>query len=414
MKKVNSILALIVLCSITCCTSRQSKKTNTEEVAQEGVFVIDVEKAVASATKVYHLSDIAERIEYIPLEFRPECAIGQVAQVYITQDDIFILTMGGGSNDLFRFDKNGKFMNIIGARGNGPGEYILTLYFAVDTTNRQILVSNNYKPEIIVFNYEGRYLRTIKKDYTHSGHIYFLQETNELVHLGIPIEFASPASFFVSITDTDNNRILHKKYLVSSMISSDQRAYGGNYTSFQTGNRVLLNDGMSDTIFVYSQKNLNPYFILNYGKYKIKLDAMLSLPNNKEALHNYMYTDIVAETSQFLYLCFYQGNGKKYYLLRYDKYSQEYATFKVKKEEGSPAELFYNDIDGGLSVLLRAIPKYNQLARIVDAFDMKETLTSEFFSKSEAKDTQAKERLKKLVHSLGDEDNPIIMKISLK
>ena len=45
---------------------------------------------------------------------------------------------------------------------------------------------------------------------------------------------------------------------------------------------------------------------------------------------------------------------------------------------------------------------------------MKETLTPEYFSKSEAKDTHAKERLKNLVQSLGEEDNPVIMKIILK
>ena len=181
-----------------------------------------------------------------------------------------------------------------------------------------------------------------------------------------------------------------------------------------SSNGLLLNDGMSDTIFVYSQSNLNPYLILNYGKYKTTLNAMFSYTNDKGALDRYIIQmEIVAETSQYLFLHFTQGNGKRF-LLRYDKHSQEYTTFIVKKEDDTPAELIYNDIDGGLPILWRAIPVYNQLARIVDAFDMKETLTPEYFSMSETKYPQSKELLKNLVQSLKEEDNSVIMKVILK
>ena len=149
---MKTICILIIVCLTASCTSRQADKSS-EALPQaqliQGIPVIDVERAIASATNVYKLSDIAERIEYIPLEFKPECAIGGVAQVYFAQDDIFILTMG--SNDFLRFDKNGKFLNVIGSRGRGPGEYLDALYFAVDTAKRQIYMNTNWMPNIIVY-----------------------------------------------------------------------------------------------------------------------------------------------------------------------------------------------------------------------------------------------------------------------
>ena len=417
---MNKTCIILVICLIANCTSRHSQKfsdgTSQKQLSEE-IPIIDVEKAIASATKFCHLSDIAERIEYIPLEFTPKCAIGsRTFQVYIASEDIFILTAQSGSNDLFRFDKTGKFLNVIGKLGRGPGEYFNALYFAVDTTMRQVYVNSGSNLGINVYAYEGNYVQTLKKDYTHSAPFYFFPETNELAHIGEPPVFYpdDPDKFFVSITDTDNNRIFHKKYLLSSMISQGQRAIG-HFSSFQSDNGLLLIDAMSDTLFVYNQYKLSPYFILNYGRYKVTLDAILSSSNgHREALDPYINAiDIVGETSQFLFLRLSQGNGKRNYLLQYDKHSQEYTAFKVKKEEDNPAELFYNDIDGGLPVIWR-FPRYNQLARIIDAYDMKETLTAEYFSKSEAKNLHAKERLKNLVQSLGDEDNPVIMKIILK
>jgi len=414
---MKTIIILLIASTIASCAHRKSQNTNEgmmQKDPSDELTVIQVENAISSSKDIYRLSDIAERIEYIPLEFTPECAVGnRIFQMYIASDDIFILTAQSGSNDLFRFHKNGKFLNKIGKRGRGPGEYLDVLNFAIDTTKQHIYMNSNWQPNIIVYDYNGNYLHTIKKNYTSSNQLYYLPETNELAHVGLAMNFADPNTFFISVTDLENNNIFHKKFLVSSMITPSQWVNGGHETTFQSSNSLLLMDGMSDTLYSYSHGILNPYLVLNYGKYKMKLNAMLSYANNKQAFDNMIFTSIIAETSRYLFLKLAQGNGKQY-LLRYDKHSREYTTFDVRKEGDNPVELIYNDVDGGLPVIGRAIPRYNQLSRIVDAFYMKETLTSEYFTKSEAIDTQAKERLKNLVHSLGDEDNPVIMKIILK
>ena len=411
---MDKLCFVFVFCILTCCTSPQNNKNAQASFSVE-IPVIDVEKAVASAKDIYKLSDMAERIEYIPLEFTSECdcAIGnRIWQVYITTEDIFIL-----SGVVYRFGINGKFKNVIGKVGRGPGEFPNTNSFTVDTIKRHVYVNANGMMEIVVYDYDGHHVQTVKKDYNYSTEFYYFPENNILAHIGIPIEVSLPNSFFISVTDINNNRILHKKYLLSSLLlSSNHGVNGGHYSSLQRHNRLLLTESMNDTIFAYSNGILSPFLILNLGKYKSKIKDEIAFAHGDEgALYRYMDApNIVEETDHFLFLYFTQGNGNKY-LLKYDKYSREYTTFKVKKrEEKSPAEIIYNDIDGGLPIIWRAVPKYNQLARIVHTYDMKEMLTSEYFSKSEAKDQQAKERLKNLVQSLGDEDNPVIMKVILK
>ena len=171
---------------------------------------------------------------------------------------------------------------------------------------------------------------------------------------------------------------------------------------------------MNDTIFSFTRSVLEPFLIIDQGRYKIPLDAVLSQGRgNNEAFDPYVSViSIFNETPQYVFLTFFLR--QKMYLLRFDKLNHRYTTYLTTREEGMPVNAIHNDIDGGLHVISRIIPRYNQLARIIHSFDMKEELTPEYFSKSDAIDMEAKERLKNLVQTLDDEDNPVIMKIIMK
>jgi hypothetical protein len=69
------------------------------------------------------LRDVSPTYRFIPLETRTDNLIGSVSKVEIAGDRIFVLDMQ--TADVVQvYDINGKYITRIGAKGNGPGEYI--------------------------------------------------------------------------------------------------------------------------------------------------------------------------------------------------------------------------------------------------------------------------------------------------
>jgi hypothetical protein len=73
-----------------------------------------------------------------------------------------------------------------------------------------------------------------------------------------------------------------------------------------------------------------------------------------------------------------------------------------------------NDLDGGLSFWPRYYTSENELVDVLQAYDMKETLTEKYFAGHTIKNSQAHQKLKELVKNLNEEDNPVIVIAKLK
>jgi hypothetical protein len=89
---------------------------------------------------------------------------------------------------------------------------------------------------------------------------------------------------------------------------------------------------------------------------------------------------------------------------------------KVKgylKETGGFSGLV-NDIDGGAPFWPTAQPYGNQLVCSINAYELKEYINSDAFKHSTPKYPEKKKALKELADSLGWEDNPVLMVVTLK
>jgi hypothetical protein len=74
-----------------------------------------------------------------------------------------------------------------------------------------------------------------------------------------------------------------------------------------------------------------------------------------------------------------------------------------------------NDLDGGLSFW----PRYynepeGEVVDVLEAYEMKELLTEEYFAAHPAKNPAAHERLRTLLKDLDETDNPVIVIAKLK
>jgi hypothetical protein len=101
----------------------------------------------------FKLSDIAEDVEYVPLETNDKCLIGRVSNAVLTEEYIFY-----GN---FQFDRKGKFIRQVHKTGQGPGEDFIRCT-GYDKKNRLIYMYGNYPPyKILVYDFNGKLVKTI-------------------------------------------------------------------------------------------------------------------------------------------------------------------------------------------------------------------------------------------------------------
>jgi len=73
-----------------------------------------------------------------------------------------------------------------------------------------------------------------------------------------------------------------------------------------------------------------------------------------------------------------------------------------------------NDLDGGLSFWPFYCNSENELIDMYQASKMKEYLTEEYFASREIKNPQAHKKLRELLKTLNDDDNPVVVVSKLK
>lgn len=123
---------------------------------------IDVYSALQNKAEILNASQIAEDIEFLPLETTDECLLGEdIMNIVVTSKDIFIYDLEA----CYRFNRNGKFKNRIGTQGNGPGEYVKALTMLVDTLNQWIYIGDYNQKKFVKYDYEGKHLGDLKSDW---------------------------------------------------------------------------------------------------------------------------------------------------------------------------------------------------------------------------------------------------------
>ena len=157
------IISLVFFVFFISCQSKSTKtyesKESETQVESNHFFTIDFAEIIKHKREV-PISEIAESVEYIPLENTQESMIGNIMDVQLTKDYIFI--QHNGSALLTQFNRNGNFIRHFGTEGRGPKEYALMRIFSLDEKNKLVYIHTNWTQKILVFNFEGEYVKTIK------------------------------------------------------------------------------------------------------------------------------------------------------------------------------------------------------------------------------------------------------------
>ena len=110
---------------------------------------------------------IINKIDFIPLETTNESLIGHISKI-IMMDSLILISDNYKTNQLLLFDNQGQFIRKISNRGRGGEEYLDLADIAVDKLNKIIYILDGDQGKLLLFNYNGLYIRSIKLPFDYA------------------------------------------------------------------------------------------------------------------------------------------------------------------------------------------------------------------------------------------------------
>lgn len=423
MKKLVVVITTLFIL-LSCNSLTEKVKPAIEKLELVFPATIDVDRA-RSDNEIPLLSDFADDISYIKLKTPSNVFVQIINDVQISKENIFILE----NQRVMVFDREGNYIRTIGKIGRGPNEYVYLRSFCVvknDEGKDELIFYTGPEGDVYRYNVNGD---VIAKLFTYRFADYMFLIGDKLLFSGFTTTTINLPENITQFASMDfNGHIIDSKLLPIYNVSHwDQQNLlsPGNFRSSRFNDALLLYGYLEDTVFhVNGSGKIEPRFILDFGNNGIPIENRYI--RKPEGLVNSSIIPIIspAETSNNVWFKFaFQKRG---FLLRYDKTDQRaYTHFYEGDQEIDPTrgrtaleELgLINDIDGGPNFY----PKWSShvdstqicvLAKQV--FDLKKELTSEYFQNREVKFPAKKDSLVKLVNSLEETDDYILMFVKLK
>ncbi len=397
------LLYLIGTLSLLSCSQPSKANRNTEKTKEKNTCpTIDLAKAIENPGAPLKMSDFVEDVEYI----RPEYPASLVDRIFdVSINDKYLLLEVPGR--LLCYTRDGKFLREISKKGQGPREHVgirsSSLY------NNLVAINSNFTRRGLWFDTKGNYIKTTTPIPNGVFKIDILDADRIAIHLHHGTAMNDPGLFIAGILDSKGDTIQLKKtkpYYPKGIAKSPRRWY------YKDTIRVFT--CLNDTVYSITKNTIQPRFVINSGKYKISKEAFADRRVLKKQRKNFIGTLTFCETKQNLLIEFpYQ---EKRWFVVYDKKNKQLHSWNIEPESINKYGFlrgggWHNDVDGGLKLpAFIGVGKSGYIALRVQPFDFKE----KFNPNQKAKYPKKQEKLQKLVNSLNDDENPIIILHKLK
>lgn len=358
------------------------------------------------------LSEIALSVEYLPFEYNVKALLSDQSYcALIINDFLFIQTTG----TLFSFSKNGKFIQKFVTAGRGPGEGFVRC-FTVDENNHLVYVYNHFAHNILVFNLEGKFLKSIRDPFSETigSYVQHLAWDPKTGNIFVTFDGSDGKMLYKYAVIDANGQILHRepnydKFIVNKRIM-EAALLESPLCMYQ--DMLFFKYQYNDTVFqVNADYSCSPAYTIRVPK-AVTLEERI-----KTGSYIVHYSTIgvrnsinrIIETKSFLLINhssnIFDNELVRTHLSLYDKQKNQLISYF---EQG-----IINDWDGGMNIEhFYSDGKY--IWWLFQAFDLKEELTSSHFSKSKALYPEQQKRLRTMVDKLDEEDNPVLMIVTLK
>lgn len=387
------LLVLAIAAGISCTENTKQQKKANHTMSSSSIFTISLEDGLNHQRGI-GLKEMAAAVQYVKLEFTPECALGRIVYLVGTQDYFFV----AGISMIYQFSREGKFIRNIGRIGKGPGEYLGFRDFTVNEKDQKLYVLTNWTREILIYGFDGKYLGKISlTDFAKQGSDFqgcdYIGDSLLALQVS-PLERKSLLS-----TELINEKGTSIRKVNSSVIKeSELNNWMGFNLVYAFNQKVNIKEFNNDTIFHMTPQGLVPYFILDLGKYASPLTY--SNEDQKKYIQPYRFF----ENDQFIMTFFFYDD--KHCVVQYNK---ETGLTSVSIPKNKDQQGITNDIDNGMNFDMTMVPL--SLKTTQDEW-LLPVQAINLVKYCENKEVQG--NLKELMSGLKVEDNPVIMVIKFK
>jgi hypothetical protein len=341
----------------------------------------------------------------IPLETTDDCLIAHIDKIEIKNGYIYIMDQKAQS--MYIFDMNGKYLNKIHKRGQGPGEYTNLSYMTV--TDSSVIIIDHYTGKQIEYNTSS--LQPIKEERIlekiWATEIFSLRKTTYYIN-----NWSNSDAGKFRLFSRKNNTTNFEKYLP---FEKDPICIGINGPVYAiAGNEASLIYSGDDNIYRLKEGKVFPEYEIRFKEKKIEYsnreniatDFMNSPPGRIEGI------TAINESDKYLFIdiCVTVKDNTPIGPGNYDSY-----TCIHNKSDHSTvicADMIYNSTFDGDYTIRRIIDNkmiYWRDASVLKIIYAKEALANRTFTNK-----AYEERLKSVMANLTEDDNPVLFIYGLK
>ncbi len=162
--KSNLFLSIMVMSGTLCgCSGANGTKAHLNS---DGNEIVEVK--VSEPDGKDSGSNFVKSVDCIPMQESSEAMFVNVDKMIYDNDEFYMLDRMG-DNTLAVFDKDGKYLRSIGAKGEGPEEYVRAWDFDVD--KRNVYIYDRMRDNMLVFKKSGEFIKSLKIPKSSNGFV---------------------------------------------------------------------------------------------------------------------------------------------------------------------------------------------------------------------------------------------------
>ncbi|MFA6483411.1 MAG: 6-bladed beta-propeller [Bacteroidales bacterium] len=272
---IKLLISIIIIGILTGCSDPQTR-----------LVTISIEDAKFIEIRA---NDLQKEITLIPLETLSTCMIGAQYMFLDGYPDYYILDQE--AKQVFRFGSDGNFLNTIGKRGKGPGEYN-DLYDGIVTKAGVELLTGFPKTEVSYFAKDGSFIKN--KRFLEYASLSFIMEPTSDYYKFYGSGFANK---ILLVNKSTGEKV--DSMLLSIPGSKVFRFHPFTQTSIGT---ILFCESIINKIYEIKATGIEEKYRLDFGKSNIEQDLTNEEFIKKLTDAGIWFTEKVLENDNYLYL----------------------------------------------------------------------------------------------------------------
>ena len=283
MNKTRIFVGLLMALLFSMCTSPRQQG--------EGLPVLNVADALdAALPDTFTWNSIAKNVRMIPL--KTEQLIGNHPIVKYFSDDMIIIS--DRSTGILAFDGEGREIVSFNHRGPGPKEYLYDTNINYNKNDSLIFLYDGFGDKLFRFDLEGKFVDV--RPANTGGVVLNIDSDGNMFSVN------REGDSFVKVWDS-NLRLLGEYLPFDTLYTDGQEVSHHLMSGKETGSATLRGLPVcNDTVSTITKEGANPFCIVNRGSYKCSPEDLNNMMDVRDS-RDYLNTEkLFSFSSYFLYM----------------------------------------------------------------------------------------------------------------